>query len=439
MLSMAILVMLTLFGSMYYIYLEGSRMGEKHEPLLLAVMDTQLEVTLAHMRMEELFNTKPQESVRSSWAHLDQAEWHARAILHGGNHEGKVLVTTQDPLLRSHMSSALKHISELRDIAMLWQQPASASNTPSAAQDFDSVYTELMQETSIVKERLQQKIQEELQSSQRVQIALFLFSMLIGLLITITFVRYIRCINHNIEELEAAYEELEHSNRDLASFAYIASHDLREPLRKIQAFGDRLISKERENLSPRGQDYIMRMQKAATRMKELIEALLNYSRIGTKGEPFSPTDLNAVMRDVLDDLEYNIKETQARLNIDELPVIDADKTQVRQVFQNLIANALKFRRPDVSPVIQITARSEHGLLTLSFADNGIGFEAEYAERIFGVFQRLHGRDAYEGTGIGLSICQKTAERHGGNIVATGRPNEGATFTLTLPVQQKGEI
>jgi signal transduction histidine kinase len=438
MLSMAALVMLVVFGSMFYIYFESSRLADKHDPLLLAAMNIRMEVTLAHLRFEGLVNHDPDEGVDPIWKHLDEAEGHAQAMLNGGIHAKTTYIATQDSALRSNIIDVLSRLSELRKVVTAWQQQVAITG-PSPEQHFDMIYAVLMQGSNAIENRLQQKIQVEQGSSQRVQIGLAMFSFLVGLFIVITFARYIRRINANIEELQSAYEELEHSNRDLASFAYIASHDLREPLRKIQAFGDRLISKESDNLSPRGQDYIVRMQKAALRMKDLIEALLNYSRIGTKGEALVATDLNTVMQDVLDDLEYSIKESGAEIKISQLPVIDADKTQIRQVFQNLIANALKFQRPDVKPLMRISAIVDKGLCTLTFSDNGIGFEPEYAERIFGVFQRLHGRDAYEGTGIGLSICQKTAERHGGHITAVGRPGEGATFTLTLPVKQKEEI
>jgi len=424
-------------GSMLFIYAKGTQMVAEHEPLLAADELIRLEVVLVHLRFAELTFGDADVKIDAIWKHFDQAEWYAHAMLEGGQDDKNIYVPIDDPQLREEVNDVLIRLADLRRIVQQWlsRSDATASNRK-AEQLFDMKYAVVMQETNDIERTLQLIIKQELATFQRTQIALIVLSLLLGLLVAVMFGRFVRRINGDVQILHDTHEELQRSNRDLASFAYIASHDLREPLRKIQAFGDRLLTKESEHLSTRGKDYIVRMQKAGTRMKDLIEALLNYSRIGTKGDAFTSTDLNKVMRTVLDDLEFRIKETGGIIHVSELPKIDADKTQIRQVFQNLIANALKFRREGIAPEIRVDATTENGMCTLTFSDNGIGFEAEYSERIFGVFQRLHGRDAYEGTGIGLSICQKTAERHGGSIGAEGRPGEGATFTLTLPVKQE---
>ena len=246
----------------------------------------------------------------------------------------------------------------------------------------------------------------------------------------------------DITELERGREKLvertamlERSNRELQDFAYVASHDLQEPLRKIEAFGDRLAKKYGDALEEDGRNYISRMQNAASRMRQLINDLLNYSRIATKARPFVATDLNEVLGGVLGDLQMRIEETQGRVEAGRLPTIDADPMQMRQLLQNLIANALKFRRPDVPPVVTISAEDarEEGFCKLVVADNGIGFEPRYSDQIFTIFQRLHGRAEYEGTGVGLATARKIVERHGGWIDATGVPGEGATFTAHLLV------
>jgi light-regulated signal transduction histidine kinase (bacteriophytochrome) len=186
------------------------------------------------------------------------------------------------------------------------------------------------------------------------------------------------------------------------------------------------------------------MQDAAGRMQTLIQSLLNFSRVATKGQPFIPVNLNELMKSILSDLEIPIHETGARVKVANLPTIDADPSQMRQLFQNLIGNALKYRQENVPPKIELasefvsiesgTPKNRHGgLCQIKVLDNGIGFEEQYAERIFGIFQRLHGREQYEGTGVGLAITRKIAERHGGSITANGRPGEGATFTVILPV------
>jgi two-component system sensor kinase FixL len=239
-------------------------------------------------------------------------------------------------------------------------------------------------------------------------------------------------------------EELARSNAELEQFAYVASHDLQEPLRKVQAFGDRMMSNYSTVLDERGLDYINRMRDAASRMQALVEDLLEFSRIASKGQPFVPVDLAQVAREVASDLEIRIQETKTLLEIADLPTIRADPLQMRQLFQNLIANAVKYRRQNTSHAVQLKADIEEDwgsfhngspaqICQILVKDNGIGFEEKYADRIFGIFQRLHGRSEFEGTGVGLAICRKICERHGGNITAEGRPGDGATFIVTLPV------
>ena len=240
----------------------------------------------------------------------------------------------------------------------------------------------------------------------------------------------------DVSELKRAQARLEQSNRELESFAYVASHDLQEPLRKIQTFGERL-AKTSASLSPEGHDYLARMQGAAARMRQLIDDLLAFSRVSAKGQPFTRVDLAAVARGVLEDLETAIEQAGAAISLGELPTLEGDPTQMRQLMQNLVGNALKFRREGVVPSVSIEARVDApaSRCELVVKDNGIGFEEKYAERIFNVFQRLHGRGQYEGTGIGLAICRKIAERHGGRIEARSTPGVGSAFHITLPMKQ----
>jgi light-regulated signal transduction histidine kinase (bacteriophytochrome) len=250
-------------------------------------------------------------------------------------------------------------------------------------------------------------------------------------------------VGQRTAELAAANEKLRISNRELQDFASVASHDLQEPLRKILAFGDRLEARSGAALGEEGKDYLGRMKSAAARMQALISDLLAFSRVTTKAQPFVQVDLNEVAFEVLIDLEARIHETRAVIRFDPLPAVEADPVQMRQLFQNLMGNALKFRKPDVTPQIHVraeTAREEAdgpagGRYRIFVQDNGIGFDEKYLDRIFNVFQRLHGRGEYEGTGIGLAVCRKIAERHGGTITATSRPGEGSTFAVTLPLKQ----
>jgi signal transduction histidine kinase len=240
-------------------------------------------------------------------------------------------------------------------------------------------------------------------------------------------------------ELERQARELARSNTELDQFAQVASHDLQEPLRKVRTFTERITETEAENLSERGSDYLRRANAAAERMQTLIEDLLRFSRVSTQGREFAPVDLGAIAGDVLDDLSELVQSTDARVEVGPLPTINADATQMRQLLQNLISNALKFRREGVEPLVRVEGSLEAGWLTITVADNGIGFEPQYSTRIFRVFERLHGRGAYPGTGIGLALCRKIAERHGGTVVADGVLGEGATFTVTLQTERTSAV
>jgi PAS domain S-box-containing protein len=251
------------------------------------------------------------------------------------------------------------------------------------------------------------------------------------------------------QQLRAVAVELGRSNGELEQFAYVASHDLQEPLRKIQAFGDRLRNKCGDSLPEIGKDYVERMHVSAARMRRLIDDLLTFSRVTTQARPFVRVDLEKLVREVVSDLDEYIDQSGAKLEIGSIPSVDADPSQMRQLFQNLIANAIKFHRPGEPPVIAIWSepiaippadpggREIQGY-RIAVRDNGIGFDEKYLDRIFQVFQRLHGRDEYEGTGVGLAICRKIVERHGGTITAQSRVGEGATFVVVIPIRQSAE-
>lgn len=230
--------------------------------------------------------------------------------------------------------------------------------------------------------------------------------------------------------------ELERSNQALNDFAAIASHDLQEPLRKVAAFGERL----RENINDNGLDYLERMLKATVRMQKFISDLLEYSRVSAKARIFNPVNLQDIVADVLSDLEVRIIQSKAKVETGSLPTLSGDELQLRQLFQNLIANALKFHKKDTPPVVTINSchASEKGLWTITVADNGVGFDQKSVERIFKPFERLHGRSEYEGSGIGLAICQKIVQRHGGEITARSIPLTGTKFIVTLPDKQSQE-
>jgi len=248
------------------------------------------------------------------------------------------------------------------------------------------------------------------------------------------------------EALERSNRELGRSNKELEQFAYVASHDLQEPLRKIRTFSDRLEMKYAAVLDDTGRELVQRMHNAAGRMQALISGLMTLSRVTTRAQGFEPVDLAKIVREVISDLEVQIEQAEARVDVGKMSSIQADPLQMRQLLQNLISNALKFHRPEEPLVVKVYGRFTKGRsertgrespaeaqCRIVVEDNGIGFEEKYAERIFGVFQRLHPRDVYRGTGIGLAICRKIVERHGGTITAESTPGRGSTFVVLLPV------
>jgi PAS domain S-box-containing protein len=246
-------------------------------------------------------------------------------------------------------------------------------------------------------------------------------------------------------------QELARSNVDLQQFATVAAHDLQEPLRKIQFFGEQLKIEYGEALGDQGRDYLERMRNSAERMKHLISALLAFARVRTTDQPFVSVDLADVVRNVLSDLEVEIDQLGARLHVGELPTIEADPFQMRQLLQNLIDNALKFHRPDEAPVVEI-----HGELLgvqeerpsvnwpvdescrVIVEDHGVGFDEKYLDRIFVPFQRLSSRGPHRGTGMGLAICRKIVDRHGGEISAKSTLGQGSTFMVTVPIVHREE-
>ncbi|ANE50757.1 sensor histidine kinase [Flavisolibacter tropicus] len=240
-------------------------------------------------------------------------------------------------------------------------------------------------------------------------------------------------------KLEENIQELNRSNRELQQFAYVASHDLQEPIRKVIYYSDYLLVKYEKNLDKKGSEYLRHMISASHRMRNLIKDLLSFSQVDQKQYRFETLDLSKVAQEALQDLELVIKEKLATINISELPPIEADHLLMRQLFENLISNALKYNKEGEPPVIEISHENDGKTLTLFFNDQGIGFNEKYLDRMFNLFQRLHGRDEYSGTGLGLAICRKITEVHNGRITAKSQESKGATFIVQLPIKQTGAV
>ncbi|MBU1707074.1 HAMP domain-containing protein [bacterium] len=249
------------------------------------------------------------------------------------------------------------------------------------------------------------------------------------------------------EQLKKYADELQRSNRELEVFANVASHDLQEPLRKVQAFGERLYRESHEQIGEQGKGYMERMQSAVSRMQALLNDLLTYSRVATKAKLYTPVEMDDVAREVISDLELMISRTGGQVNVEHLLQVEADPIQIRQLLQNLISNSLKFRKPNEPPVVTISSRyvgkegaNQEDYYEITLEDNGIGFDEKYVDEIFLPFRRLHSRTEYEGTGIGLAVCRRIVGRHGGSISAQSTEGKGSKFIIRLPkTQTKSEV
>jgi signal transduction histidine kinase len=255
-------------------------------------------------------------------------------------------------------------------------------------------------------------------------------------------------LKNSDRERERIIRELKQSNKELEEFAYAASHDLQEPLRKITTFGERLSARHSEKLGSDGVLYINRMMTSAKNMRILIDNLLEFSRTTRSTYDFKPVDLNLIVHAVMEELDLNITESNATIHVPYLPEIDAVEAEMKQLFSNLLTNAIKFRKPDARPIVKITSTNTNHVdkniyhlpndkefVTISVVDNGIGFEEEYAGKIFQIFQRLHGKSEFPGSGIGLAICKKIVENHNGVIFTKSELGKGTSFTIILPVKQ----
>ncbi|MFC0185729.1 His Kinase A (phospho-acceptor) domain-containing protein [Pseudarcicella hirudinis] len=298
---------------------------------------------------------------------------------------------------------------------------------------------------------LQKRLQEKGASEEATPFYLLILTLFTLLLLSVSFVLINKELLRRVAfqaELEQQVEALNRSNAELEQFAYVASHDLQEPLRKIRAFSDRLVYKHKENLNEDGRSILDKISVSAGRMQNLIDDLLMFSRLVNKKSEMVEVNLNELLNNILGDLSEMIKSTKAEITIDSLPIINGYSFQLQQLFQNLLSNSLKFIKPDQVPQIKISYHKVSGneidgvmssMIDASFhkfeiTDNGIGFEKEYAEKIFVIFQRLHGRHEYGGTGIGLAICKRVVSNHLGYIFADSKLNEGTTFIVYLPVE-----
>ncbi|OHU86782.1 MULTISPECIES: sensor histidine kinase [Pseudoalteromonas] len=340
------------------------------------------------------------------------------------------------------------------------QQQRLLQDTQLSQGDMRKLYQVIIEEETLIRQALLQRLEQARTQAKSNVIWFTVLSILMCIFIVVLLNKHLKnqkaakqqleALNQVLEQrvkertqaLEVYTDELNRSNRELEDFAFVASHDLQEPLRKIRAFADRLTTTCGDQLGAKGCDYLARMNAAAVRMSTLITDLLELSRVTTRGKAFVQVDLNNLLKQVTDDLEIAIEESQGSIVIHPLPTIIADASQLSQLFSNLLSNAIKFRHSQRALEIEIHSESisapshlthQQGTwIKITISDNGIGFAPEYAEKIFTPFQRLHTRKEYAGTGIGLAVCRRIIERHGGQIYAVPNANNGASFTITLP-------
>ncbi|MFZ2445265.1 MAG: MASE3 domain-containing protein [Syntrophobacteraceae bacterium] len=256
-----------------------------------------------------------------------------------------------------------------------------------------------------------------------------------GIFSTSVTIPYVRLSDAN-EQLRIYSSRLEQSNRDLLDFCSVASHDLQEPLRKIHTFGDRIMTRYRDSLGEEGRDWLARLIRSAARMSAVFKALLEYSRMASRTVPFEPVDLTEAARHAASDLEEAMRDAGGRVEIGALPTVEADPEQMRQLFRNLIDNSIKYRRESEAPIVKIHGRTEGAVCRVCVEDNGMGFEDIYLDRMFKPFQRLHAGSG-GGTGMGLAVCRRIVEQHGGGLEARGTPGAGSTFVIILSVAHQG--
>ena len=240
------------------------------------------------------------------------------------------------------------------------------------------------------------------------------------------------------ENLELTTRQLSDANKELESFSYSVSHDLRAPLRAIDGFSQILVEDYGDKLDENGQHQLDVIQGSARQMGQLIDDLLAFSRLGRKGMSISEIDMGVLAKEVFEQLQLGETERTVRLNIDTLPPANGDRAMIREVFVNLLSNAMKFRKPREVPVIEVTGAVDGNETVYSVKDNGVGFDMKYADKLFQVFQRLHSAEEFEGTGIGLALVQRIIHRHGGRVWAEGKVNKGATFYFSLPAVKSNQ-
>ncbi|WP_372682024.1 ATP-binding protein [Desulfosarcina sp.] len=447
---------LLILALVYYGFYIGERMTSLDAPMMNAVGKIKLEAAITGLMVEEILNNGIVGGLEESWEPLDTAVSHLRRLAETQADWKTAFLPFQQPGLLADMDELEKKRAEWKDGANRRVREERLDFVQDDAElHYQAVFFEFMGVVNRLEDQVREILTENLRRFRYAQGILFLSCLGLTILAGMVLFRFERQRTRHLKELLLTGERLtieiedrkrtarvlseqtdalERSNRDLQQFAYVASHDLQEPLRMVSSYVKLLERRYKGKLDADADDFIGFAVDGAARMQRMIQDLLSYSRVETLGRPPSWTDTREVFRQVVANLRVAMEESGARITHDPLPVVEADPTQLSQLFQNLIANAIKFRR-EIRPVIHMAAVREDRFWAFSVQDNGIGFDTAFADRIFTIFQRLHTRKDYPGTGIGLAICKKIVERHGGSIRVESEPGLGSTFYFTLPASE----
>lgn len=440
---------------MGYGFYASSRINVTDVPLVEATMKVKLEAAVANLLLEELIAEGMALNFDAVWENLDRAMRSFQEALAQSRPNFLIFGAGRRPVIQREFDDVAHQLTELKNSAR--QRLAEGTKpflSPDTERRYRKNYDAFVRKVNGLEHKLRLDLTQNLKRLHRTQAALLATCFLLSLFVCIAFMRFERRKAGDYAALYRAKERmareiddrlraetalaertraLERSNKELEQFAYAASHDLQEPLRMVVSYLQLLERRYKGKLDSNADDFIHFAVDGANRMREMIKALLSYSRVGSHGKAFELVSMEKMMTEVLDNLNVAVSESHAAVTHGPLPDVLADAGQVTLLFQNLIANAIKFRR-EGPPQIHISAEQDADSWTFAVRDNGIGIEPEYMERIFDVFQRLHSPAKYAGTGIGLAICKRIVERHKGRLWVESEPGVGSTFFIRLPME-----
>ncbi|OFX13429.1 MAG: hypothetical protein A2516_09975 [Alphaproteobacteria bacterium RIFOXYD12_FULL_60_8] len=432
---------LAILASVLLLTQTGVGITTRYAPMVDAAMEIKYEASRFHLWFEELVQGDTTLTEAMVWEHLNRSEWFARAMLEGGENEEGRFEALNDQNTRDAIGQVLIEIAELRKVAQARLERSRESLAGSARdQAFDAAFASLLAEADNAETFLQVHITDELDLFQKTTYVLISLFLAAGLFILTALRRleagrqvYVDQLELSQADLAQAVTRLSHSNADLERFAAVAAHDLVEPTRTMESFCKLLSTRKADQLDSEAKEFVTTIAEGARRMGELVRGLLSLSKANHTSRAFTPVSLGSVCAAALDNLHQAIEDKQAEVRVGELPTVLADECLLTQVFQNLIANAIKFQPAGRRPEVSIHAVRRDRAWVVSVQDNGIGLNPQDAEEAFTAFRRLQGANIYPGSGLGLSLVRRVVEIHGGTIWVAQAAGEGALIQFTLPV------